>query len=104
MIIYFEMSEETESEKDGDFGSIDLAFVIPLGAHGLFVSLTEEPEIAGFKVLFIGFTIETDMLRFLSFKFNHYAIIEILGIFGRLIILLFQTDSLLIRIQSNIIF
>lgn len=44
------------------------------------------------------------MLRFLSFKFNHYAIIEILGIFGRLIILLFQTDSLLIRIQSNIIF
>lgn len=51
MIIYFEMSKETESEKDGDFGSIDLAFVIPLVAHGrlvFFGYLTEESEIAGF--------------------------------------------------------
>jgi len=42
------MSKETESEKDGDFGSIYLAFVIPLDAHGLFVPLTEQSEIAGF--------------------------------------------------------
>ena len=68
LIVYFEMSKETESEKDGDFGSVDLPFGIPLVAHGLFGSLTEEPEIAGFFVLFIGFTIETDMLRFLLFK------------------------------------
>jgi len=48
LIVYFEMSKETESEKDGDFGSVDNAFVIPLYAHGLFGSLSKEPEIAGF--------------------------------------------------------
>ena len=46
MIVNFEMSKETESEENGDFGSIDLSFVIPLVAHGLFVPLTEQSEIA----------------------------------------------------------
>ena len=46
LIVNFEMSKETESEENGDFGSIDLSFVIPLVAHGLFVPLTEQPEIA----------------------------------------------------------
>jgi hypothetical protein len=68
------MSKETESEKDGDFGSVDnLVLIVPVWvgitfepiSHRLFGSLSEEPEVAGFCATIIGFAIETDMLRFL---------------------------------------
>jgi hypothetical protein len=74
LIVYFEMSKETESEKDGDFGSVDsLVLIVPVWvditfepiSHRLFGSLSEEPEVAGFCATIIGFAIETDMLRFL---------------------------------------
>ena len=44
------------------------------------------------------------MLWFLLFKLKQDAVIEILGLLGWIIILLFQTDSLLLGIQTNIIF